>query len=102
MSFFFSYILNRDQGHLAVRAEGKAVAHVIHEADQVARRLHEVGQEANALRALAVEHLEQLGDLDNAACADDADPESLGNGELEADRVGDVDVVHQRPVARVA
>ena len=55
MSFFFSYILNRDQGHLAVRAEGKAVAHVIHEADQVARRLHEVGQEANALRALAVE-----------------------------------------------
>lgn len=97
-----SYILNGDQGHLAIRAKGEAVAHIVHEADQIARRLHEVGQEADTLGALAVEQLEQLRDLDNAARADDADPEGLGDGQLEADRVGDVDVVHERPIARVA
>ena len=48
---------------------------------------------------MAVDELEELGDLDDGGRADDADAEALGDGELKAFRMRGVDVEEQRLVA---
>lgn len=97
-----SHILDRNQRHLAIGAEWELVPDIICQADEVARRLEQVAQEGNALGGLGVEEFEQLWDFDDAARADDADAEGFGDGEFEALRVGQVDVVDEGAVAGVA
>ena len=75
------------------------MADVVAQADEVRARLEQVREEAETLCRLRVEQLEQLGDLDDARCADDADAQTLANAQLHALSRSQVDVMDQRLVA---
>lgn len=93
-------VLDGDQGRLAVGAEREPIPGIVRQADDVGAGLEEVGEERDALGALGAEELDQLRDLDDGGGADDADAETLADGELEAFRVIDrVDVLDQLLVA---
>lgn len=95
-------VLGEDEGGLAVGAKGKAVAIVVGEGDEVGARLEDVGEEADAVGGVGADKLEDLGDLDDGGCANDADAEALGDAELETSRVFEVDVEEDGLVALLA
>lgn len=75
------------------------MAHVVAQADEVCAALEQVRQKAQALGGLRVDELEELRHLDDARRADDADSETLGDGELEALGFLEVHIVDERLVA---
>jgi hypothetical protein len=75
------------------------MAHIVRERDEVRARFEQVREERETVGGLRVEQLEQLGDLDDGGGADDADAEAFGDGELDAFRGAEVDVVDERFVA---
>lgn len=77
-------ILHHNECRLAKCAEREARANIVRQADQVCRRLEEVAEEGDAGRGLRVHELENLGDLDDGAGADDSNAEAFGDGELDA------------------
>lgn len=92
-------VLDQDECRLAIRAERKSIAHVVRQRDEVCAGLEQVRRKRETLCGLRVDKFEQLGYFDNGRCADDADSEALGDGELKALGVGGVDVEEQRLVA---
>jgi len=97
------HVLDRDQRDLAVRREGEAIADVVREADGVAGRFQQVGEEADARGGVGVQEFEELGDFDDGGGGDDAEAEGFGDGEFGAGWVGEeVQVVDERGVAGVA
>lgn len=95
-------VLREDEGGLAVGAEGEAVAVVVGEGDEVRARLEYVGEEGDAVGGLGADELEDLRHLDDGGGADDANAEALGDGELEAGSVLEVNVEEDGLVALVA
>ena len=81
-------VLDEDEGCLAVGAEGEGVAGVVGERDEEGRRLEEVGGEAEALRGLGAQQLEDLRDLDDGGGGDDGEAEGFGDRETEAFGMG--------------
>lgn len=96
------HILHQDTRGLAVRGEGEAVAEVVGERDEVARRLEQVGQEAHAGGAFRADEVEDLRDLDNAGCRDNSDSQGLGDGEFQALGIRNVDIEDEAGVALLA
>jgi hypothetical protein len=92
-------ILDQNKSRLAIRAERKSMAHVVAQRDEVCAGLEQVRQEGQALSGLRVDELEELWNFDDGGRADDGDTEALGDGELEAFRLGGVHVEEQRLVA---
>lgn len=92
-------ILHHDECRLAKRAEREARANIVRQADQVCRRLQEVAEEGDTRRGFRVDELEDLGNLDDGAGANDADSEAFGDGELDAFGRGWVDFKEKRVVA---
>lgn len=95
-------VLAEDEGGLAVGAKGELVAEVVGEGDEVGGRLEEVGEKGDAGSGLGGDELEDLGHLDDGGGADDADAEALGDGELDAFGVFNVNVEEDGLVALVA
>lgn len=95
-------VLSNDQGSLAKGAEREAIADVVGERNEVRRRLENVREERHALGGLGREKLLDLGNLDDSGGSDDSDTESLGDTELDAVDILDVDVEKKRLVASFA
>lgn len=91
-------VLHYNECRLAKCAEREARANIIRQADQVCGRLEKVAEEGDAGRGLRVDELEDLGDLDDGAGADDADSEAFGDGEFDALGCGWVDFKEERVV----
>lgn len=95
-------VLTHDQGRLAKGAEGEAIADVVRERDNVGSGLEEVGEEGDAVGRARVDQLEDLRHLDDGRGGDDADAKTLGDAELDAVDILEVDVEEQRRVARLS
>ena len=95
-------VLSNDQSSLAKGTEREAIADVVGERDEIRRRLEDVREERHALGGLGREELLDLGDLDDSGGSDDSDTESLGDTELDAVDILDVDVEKKRLVASLA
>jgi hypothetical protein len=95
-------VLSNDQGSLAKGAEREAISDVVGERDEVGCRLEDVGEEGHAFGGLGTEKLLDLGNLDDGRCGDDSNTESLGNTELDAVDILNVDVEKKRLVASLA
>ena len=63
------------------------------------RRVEDVAAQAEAARRAALDDGEDLRDLEDGAAGDHAEPEALGEGELEAALVGEVRVPDEGRVA---
>lgn len=95
-------VLAKDEGGLAVGGEGEAIADVVGQRDEVAGRLEQVREEADARGGARPRQVDDLRHLDHRRGRHDTHAQRLGHGELEAFCVSEVDVQHERGVALVA
>lgn len=95
-------ILGEDKERLAIGAKGEIVADIIDERDEVAGRFEEVGGEGDARGGLGADEVDDLGHLDKGGGADNGYAQNLGDGELVAVKVEDVNVEDEGGVALLA
>jgi hypothetical protein len=80
----YKHILHQNQRCLAIRAERKSMADIVHQRNEVCAALEEVGEKADAFGGPGADELDELGDLDDGGRADDGDAETLRYGKLDA------------------
>lgn len=93
------HILHGNHGGLAVRAEGKLVAHAVRQGDEQAGGLQRVGHERHAGRGARSDQLQDLGHLHDRTGANDGNAQRLGDRQRCACGVlGDIEIHQQRVV----